>query len=93
MERRSGGMKGGAVTDIVDKLRSTQRVTQYDSAGRLIQFDGTPTDREREAAEHIDSLRAALRKCQTLTPSLMDGEAAKERLKEINRHVYAVFGQ
>jgi len=38
-------------------------------------------------------LEVALRQCQTLTPSLMDGEAAKERLKEINRHVYAVFGQ
>lgn len=35
---------------------------------------------------------SALRKCQTFTPSLMDGEEAKERLKEINRYVYSVLG-
>ena len=79
--------------DIVERLRSQQRVTQFYSAGRLIAFDGEPTEREREAAAYIEDLRLALRRCQTLTPSLMNGEAAKERLKEINRYVYSVFGQ
>lgn len=36
----------------------------------------------------IQPLRTALKGCQTLTPSLMDGSAAIERLKEINNHVY-----
>lgn len=40
----------------------------------------------------IQPLRAALENCQTLTPSLMDGEAAKERLKEINCYVYDILG-
>ncbi len=41
---------------IIEKLRSLQSVTQFDSAGRMIQFDGTPTEREREAADHIEAL-------------------------------------
>jgi hypothetical protein len=40
---------------------------------------------------NITPLRQGLRNCQTLTPSLMDGEAAIARLKEINQHVYAVL--
>ncbi|HJU06583.1 MAG TPA: hypothetical protein VJ692_15655 [Nitrospiraceae bacterium] len=36
--------------------------------------------------------RQALRDCQTLTPSLMAGDDAIERLKQINRHVYDVLG-
>jgi hypothetical protein len=45
---------------IAEKLRSTQRVQQYDSAGRLIEFEGTPTPRELEAAARIEKLEAAL---------------------------------
>lgn len=45
---------------MVEKLRSLQRCTQYDSAGRIIEFDGTPTDREREAADYIEQLELAL---------------------------------
>lgn len=40
----------------------------------------------------IEPLRKALKNCQTITPSLMDGEAAKERLREINSYVYDVLG-
>lgn len=46
---------------IVAELRSDQTVTQFDSAGRIIQFDGTPTDRERKAADHIEALHTAVR--------------------------------
>lgn len=45
---------------IVEKLRSDQRVTQFDGAGQIISFDGTPTAREREAADHIERLHAAI---------------------------------
>ena len=45
---------------IAEKLRSTQRVQQYDSAGRLIEFEGTPTPRELEAADRIENLETAL---------------------------------
>jgi hypothetical protein len=45
---------------IIEKLRSDQRVTQYDSAGRTISFDGTPTEHEKEAADHIFALHAAI---------------------------------
>lgn len=38
-------------------------------------------------------LRLALLDCQTLTPILLTGEQAIERLQEINRHVYRFFGQ
>lgn len=41
---------------------------------------------------HIQPLRVALKGCQTVTPSLMDGAAAIERLKEINVHVYRALG-
>jgi hypothetical protein len=39
----------------------------------------------------IAPLRRALAACQTLTPSLMEPEACRERLKEINSYVYAVL--
>jgi hypothetical protein len=48
------------VTDIVERLRGTRRVTQYDSAGRLITFEARSTDLEREAADEIEKARAAL---------------------------------
>jgi len=41
----------------------------------------------------IAPLKQALRNCQTLTPSLMDGEAAKDRLRNINSYIYAVLGE
>lgn len=34
---------------------------------------------------------SALRACLTLTPSLMDGEQAKARLREINSYIYSVL--
>jgi hypothetical protein len=37
-------------------------------------------------------LQDALVKCQTLTPSLLTGEQAIERLKEINVFVYGILG-
>lgn len=43
-------------------------------------------------ADHIEPYRQALRDCQTLTPSLMSGEDAIERLRCINSHVYRVLG-
>lgn len=44
-------------------------------------------------ADHIEPYRQALRDCQTLTPSLMAGEDAIERLKQINSYVYKVLGR
>lgn len=41
----------------------------------------------------IQPLRDALKGCQTITPSLMDGAAAIERLKAINNHVYDALGK
>nr|WP_140393736.1 hypothetical protein [Nitrospira cf. moscoviensis SBR1015] len=41
-----------------------------------------------EPAEPEMDVRDMLRQCKTLTPSLMTGEQAIERLKEINVHVY-----
>ncbi len=41
----------------------------------------------------IKPLRQALEDCKTLTPSLMDGEAAKERLRQINQRAYAALGE
>lgn len=43
-------------------------------------------------ADHVGPYRQALVDCQTLTPSLMTGDAAIERLKDINQHVYRVLG-
>jgi hypothetical protein len=43
--------------------------------------------------DRISELERALKGCQTITPSLMPGDAAIERLKQINVHVYATFGQ
>lgn len=39
-----------------------------------------------------ESLRSALIECQTLTPSLLSGEEARERLRNINCYVYRVLG-
>lgn len=44
-------------------------------------------------SEHVRPYRQALRDCQTFMPSLLSGERAIERLKEINQHVYKVLGQ
>lgn len=44
-------------------------------------------------ADHLQSYQKALRDCQTFTPSLLSGEQAIDRLKEINQHVYRVLGQ
>jgi hypothetical protein len=41
---------------------------------------------------NIAPLRKALRDCQSLTPSLMTGDQAIERLKEINVFVYSMLG-
>ena len=43
--------------DIVHRLRSTRRCTQFDSAGRLVEFDGYPSDAEKEAAREIERLQ------------------------------------
>lgn len=44
------------------------------------------------STQHVGPYRQALRDCQTLTPSLMTGDDAIERLKQINSHVYRVLG-
>lgn len=46
------------MTDIVDRLRNSRRVSQFDSAGRLITFEAEPTGLEVEAAAEIERLRA-----------------------------------
>jgi hypothetical protein len=43
--------------DIVERLRETRRCVQFDPAGRLVAFDGYPSDLEREAADEIERLR------------------------------------
>lgn len=43
--------------DIVERLRADVPVTQFDSAGRTISFDATPSPLDLEAADLIDSLR------------------------------------
>lgn len=47
---------------IVEKLRSTRRCSQFDAAGRLIEFDGEPTPLELAAAERIAELEEAITK-------------------------------
>lgn len=43
--------------DIVERLRQTRRCVQFDSAGRMVAFDGEPSNLEREAADEIEKLR------------------------------------
>ena len=43
--------------------------------------------------DDLNAYRKAMLDCQTLTPSLLTGEQAIERLKEINVHVYQVIGR
>jgi hypothetical protein len=45
------------------------------------------------AERRIEELEVAVRDCQTLTPSLMTGDDAIDRLKQINSYVYKVLGQ
>lgn len=80
---------------IVAKLRSTQRVHQYDAAGRLIEFDGEPTDREREAADYIEKLETGLRTIgQSAVPRKActtyrdDGQPSKHDLCRHSRRMY-----
>lgn len=47
--------------DIVSRLRDTRRCVQFDSAGRMIAFDGEPSGLEREAADEIIRLRDLVR--------------------------------
>lgn len=80
------------MSELRDKARAMAKASIVtDATARLI--EQVLIEAADYHSRHIDELQAALRLCQTVTPSLMDGEAAKERLKEINRHVYAVFGQ
>jgi hypothetical protein len=79
---------------IVEKLRSTQRVHQYDAAGRLIEFEGTPTPREIEAADRIEKLEAALRlisECGAPRPVCTtyrgDGRPSKDDMCRHNRRL------
>lgn len=44
--------------DIVDRLREARRCVQFDRSGRMVAFDGEPSDLEREAAAEIERLRA-----------------------------------
>lgn len=46
--------------DVVERLRADRPVSQFDSAGRHIRFDATPTPLELEAADEIASLRSDL---------------------------------
>ncbi len=46
------------MSDIVERLRAPRKCTQFDSAGRMVQFDGEPTPIEIEAAAEIERLRA-----------------------------------
>ncbi len=46
------------MTDIVERLRAGQVVTQFDRAGGLIVFLATPSPLELEAADLIEELLA-----------------------------------
>lgn len=70
----------------VDELaREVMGIVLDVAARRLKQTVGEIHD------SRIEPLRRALEQCQTLTPSLMEPEACRERLKEINQYVYAVL--
>ncbi len=45
----------------------------------------------RITREVLAEQREALKQCQTVAPSLLTGEQAVERLKDINTHVYSVL--
>lgn len=48
--------------DIVKMLRSARKVTQFNSAGQMTEFDGQPTDRELLAADEIERLRKEMKR-------------------------------
>ena len=56
-----------------------------------VQAERAPQSAGPLCREH--ELTEVLRGCLTSFPSLLDGDAAKERLKEINVSVYAAFRQ
>lgn len=56
------------MSDIVDRLKQVRPCRQYDSAGRLITFDGEPTLLELEAAEEILRLRYELEQAHKWQP-------------------------
>jgi hypothetical protein len=79
---------------IVQKLCSDQCVRQYDAAGRLIEFQATPTPRELEAASYIEKLEDALRIISTGTPRVAavayrdDGKPSKFDLCHHGKRIY-----
>ena len=49
------------VIGIVERLRGVRRCVQFDSAGRMVAFDGEPSDLERLAADEIERLHDLVR--------------------------------
>lgn len=48
------------MSDIVERLRGLQNVSQFNAAGVLETYEATPTPLDMEAAAEIERLRAAL---------------------------------
>lgn len=60
------------MSDIVERLRARYNCTQFDSAGRLISFEGEPTPLDLEAADEILRLRAELEQAQQAAFNAME---------------------
>jgi hypothetical protein len=79
-----GSSSGPLIPALIHERKAAWAYAQADAM--LKAREATPIHHSR-----IEPLRRALVACQTLTPSLMEAEACRERLKEINSYVYAVL--